>query len=103
MKDQNQSFDKMVEWAREAHTTPEFELSTEFRERVLRSWRREAAAEGGDSILHFLRWAVAYSIAIMAVSILFNYDALQSPDSAVMDGSPQTVFQSRIPSEFYVP
>jgi hypothetical protein len=47
MKDQKQSFDKMVEWAREAHTSPEFELSSELRERVLKSWRRETASEGG--------------------------------------------------------
>jgi len=103
MKDQKQSFDKMVEWAREAHTSPEFELSSELRERVLKSWRRETASEGGDSILYFLRWAVAYSIAIMAISVLFNYDVLQSAESDKIDGSPQTVFQSRTPSEFYLP
>lgn len=103
MKDQKQSFDKMVEWAREAHTSPEFELSSELRERVLKSWRRETASEGGDSILYFLRWAVAYSVVIMAISILFNYDALESSESPKIDGSPQMVFQSRTPSEFYVP
>jgi hypothetical protein len=103
MKDQKQSFDKMVEWARDAHSSPEFKLSSETRERVLRSWRREAASEGGDSVLYFLRWAVAYSIAIMAISVLFNFDVLQSSETVKIDGSPQTVFQSRTPSEFYLP
>lgn len=109
MKKQKESFEKMVAWAREAYSFPDFELSSERRERVLSSWRRDAVHDGSESILTFLRWAVACSFAIMAFSILFNHDALQSSESPVkvdsphIVGSPQMMFHARTSTGIYVP
>ncbi len=103
MKNQNQGLNRLFSWAREAQVNEEFELSPVIRGRVLSVWRQDLSRDLNDGVLAFLKWAVAGSVGIMAISILLNHDYLGPTPSLEADGSPQTVLHSFPAAELYVP
>ena len=103
MKKQDQALKRLFGWAREARANEEFELSPLVRRRVLSVWRQDVAGDLNDSVLGFLRWAVAFLIVIMTISVLFNHDYLNARPSLLVDSSPQTIFHSLASFDIYVP
>ena len=103
MKEQNQALEKVMSWAREAQGRRTFELSPNVRATVLAAWRRESVGDWNESILSFLRWGVAYSLVIMAISILVSANMGENEEVASHDYSPHVVFHSRLTHEIYGP
>ena len=105
MKERDRSLERLMSWARTASNKPSFEISPELRLRVLASWRSMSAERGdlNEAVIRFLRWAVAYSVVVMALSILFNYDVFDSPEPVIRGEMPTVYFHSRVPNEIYVP
>ncbi len=103
MKERNQALEKLMSWARQAQRERAFELSPQVRASVLAAWRRDSANELNEAILRFLRWAVAYSVVIMAISIFFSQQQADNEGLASHDGSPHTAFHSRMSGEIYGP
>lgn len=104
MKKHDDALERVLAWAREARGVQiHFDLSPDLRASTLRLWKRGAANNGEDSLLRFLKWAVAGSVAVMVISILLNFHVFQAVETATMDGSPQKVFQAQTSVTFYVP
>lgn len=104
MKKHDDALERVLVWAREARgVRSRFDLPPDLRASMLRLWKRGAENSKEDSLLRFLKWAVAGSVAVMVISILLNFHAFQSVETATMDGSPQKVFQAQTSVTFYVP
>ena len=106
MKKHDDALERVLAWAREARGVRihfDFDLPPDLRASTIRLWKRGAKNSGEDSLLRFLKWAVAGSVAVMVISILLNFDAFQAAETATMDGSPQKVFQAQTSVTFYIP
>lgn len=104
MKKHDAALERVLAWAGEARgAQSRFDLPPDLRASTLRLWKRGAANNGEDSLLRFLKWAVAGSVAVMVISILFNFHVFQAAETTAMDGSPQKVFQAQTSVTFYVP
>ncbi len=104
MKKHDAALERVAGWAREARNARICrDLPSELRRRTLDLWRRSAPNSRNDSLLQFLKWAVAGAVAVMALSILFNAGVLQPVETTPMIGAPQEVFQARTSVTFYVP
>lgn len=104
MKKHDAALERVLAWAGEARSTrTHFDLPPDLRASTLRLWKRGAEDNREDCLLRFLKWAVAGSVAVMVISILLNFHAFQSAETATMDGSPQKVFQAQTSVTFYVP
>lgn len=104
MKKHNAALERVLAWAGEARSVRNhFDLPPDLRASTLQLWKRGVENNREDSLLRFLKWAVAGSVAVMVISILFNFHAFQASETATMDGSPQKVFQAQTSVTFYVP
>ncbi len=104
MKKYDDALERVLAWAGEARgVRTHFDLPPDLRASTLRLWKRGAEDNREDSLLRFLKWAVAGSVAVMVISILFNFHVFQAAEAATMDGSPQKVFQAQTSVTFYVP
>ena len=104
MKKHDAALEKVLAWARETRGVRiHFDLSPDLRASTIRLWKRNVENNREDSLLRFLKWAVAGSVAVMVISILLNFHAFQAAETATMDGSPQKVFQAQTSVTFYVP
>lgn len=104
MRKHDAALERVLAWAGEARgVRSRFDLPPDLRASTLRLWKRGAKNSREDCLLRFLKWAVAGSVAVMVISILFNFHAFQSAETAAMDGSPQKVFQAQTSVTFYVP
>ncbi len=103
MKEQEKALEKLMSWAREAQDSKTFDLSSTVRARVLAVWRQDRRKEWNDGILRFLKWAVAYSVVIMTLSILVSTNLKREDEGASHDSSPHVVFHSRMSHEIYGP
>ena len=104
MKKHDAALERVLAWAGEARgVRSRFDLPPDLRASTIRLWKRSAEDNREDSLLRFLKWAVAGSVAVMVISILLNFPAFQAAETATMDGSPQKVFQAQTSVTFYVP
>lgn len=104
MKKYDDALERVLAWAGEARgVRTHFDLPPDLRASTLRLWKSGAEDNREDSLLQFLKWAVAGSVAVMVISILLNLHVFQSAETATMDGSPQKVFQAQTSVTFYVP
>ena len=104
MKKHDAALERVLAWAGEARSArTRFDLPPDLQASTLRLWKNDAEDSREESLLRFLKWAVAGSVAVMVISILLNFPAFQSAETATMDGSPQKVFQAQTSVNFYVP
>ncbi len=104
MKNEDQSLERVIGWAREVQSQQEFSPSTPELQRGLAAFR-QVRGEAGDGLLPFLKWAVACSIVVMVLSIGLNHDAL-TPEFAseeFTDAVPAGYFQAQVSTMIYQP